>query len=96
MVHRLRTHGLPVKLNCWLSNLHGQTASSPCQTSGISASSASATRSEKVRMVDLHHAFAVPPLVALRPPIAVDHHHLVPAPGQRDSGVQAGRTCPQR
>ena len=61
---------------------------------GLYTAIALARRGHEV--VELHHAPPVPPLAAHRPPIAVDHHHLVPAPGQRDSGVQAGRTCPQR
>ena len=35
---------------------------------------------KKVRMVELHHAPAIPPLASAGPRIAFDHHHLVPAP----------------
>ena len=49
---------------------------------------------EKVRMVELHHALAVPLPAAVRPGITVDHRDLVPAPRQRDRGVQPGRPRP--
>jgi hypothetical protein len=35
---------------------------------------------ERVRVMELHHALAVPPLAGVRPGIAVDHRDLVPAP----------------
>jgi uncharacterized protein YejL (UPF0352 family) len=42
---------------------------------------------EKVRVMELHHAPAIPPLAALGPRIAVDQRHFVTAPRQRDSDV---------
>jgi hypothetical protein len=47
-----------------------------------------------VRVMELHHAFAVPPLAVARTGIAVDHRDLVAAPRQRDRGVQPGRPRP--
>ena len=47
-------------------------------------------RTEKVRVMELHHALAVPPAVAARPGIAIDDHDFVPAPRQCHPGVQAG------
>ena len=38
---------------------------------------------EKVRVMELHHAPVVPPLAALGPPIAVDHHHVTGRIAQR-------------
>ena len=48
---------------------------------------------EKVRMMELHHALAVPPLAGW-PRITVDHRDPAPAPRQRDRGVQPGRPRP--
>jgi hypothetical protein len=45
---------------------------------------------EKVRVVELHHALAVLPPVAGRPGIAIDDRDFVPAPRQCHPGVQAG------
>jgi hypothetical protein len=40
---------------------------------------------EKVRVMELHHALAIPPLAAARARIAVDNRDLVPPPSQRDA-----------
>jgi hypothetical protein len=47
-----------------------------------------------VRVMELRHALAVPPLAVGWPGIAIDHRDLVPAPRQRDRGVQPGRPRP--
>jgi len=49
---------------------------------------------EKVWVMELHHALAVPRLAVGWPGITIDHRDLVPAPRQRDRGIQPGRPRP--